>query len=419
MSRGSRRYDRAVWSWAAYDWANSAFALTVMTTFVPLLLAGYWNDGAPSSVGTFRLGMANSLSSLAVALLVPVIGALADRSGRRRAWLIMTTMLGVCATGALALVRAGQWELALGCYVAGAFAFAVANALYDSLLVGVAPAGELDRVSALGYGVGYIGSALLFGVNAVMVASPATFGFATADAAARAGFVMVALWWLVFSIPLARWVPEPPVAAPAASGDVWRELLATLREVRADPTVWRFLLAYWLYIDAVYTIIKMAVDYGLAIGLGPDDLVLAILATNVVAFPAAIAFGWLAGRIGTRRGVLVGLLVYIGATIAAPSIETAAGFYALAIVVGLVQGGVQSLSRSLFARLVPPQKSAEYFGFYNMVGKFAAIIGPALAGIVALATGSQRIGILSLLALFIAGALLLASARDARLAGTA
>ncbi len=409
---------RAVWSWVAYDWANSAFALTVMTTFVPLLLAGYWNDGAPSSVGTFRLGLANSLSSLVVALLVPVIGTLADRSGRRRVWLIMTTVLGVCSTMALALVGAGRWQLALVFYAVGALAFAVANALYDSLLIGVAPKGELDRVSALGFGVGYIGSALLFAVNAAMVARPALFGFADADSAARMGFVAVALWWLVFSLPLARWVPEAPPAA-SAGRSVWRELRTTLGTVCADPVVLRFLLAYWLYIDAVYTIIKMAVDYGLAIGLNANDLVLAILLTNVVAFPAAIGFGVLARRIGTRAGVLLGLGVYVVATAAAPTIETTAGFYALAVTVGCVQGGVQSLSRSLFARLVPPTQSAEYFGFYNLVGKFAAILGPLLTGVVTLLTGSQRIGIVSLLLLFGAGALLLFSLRDSRLAGSA
>jgi len=401
-----------VWSWVAYDWANSAFALTVMTSFVPLMLAGYWNDGADSSVGTFRLGVANALASLLVAVLVPVLGAAADRRGRRRRWLVMVTWLGVTATAALAFASQGQWQRALGLYVVAAFAFAVANALYDALLVDVVPTRHLDRVSALGFGCGYIGSALLFGAHVAMLNDPAAFGFASAEAASGAAFISVAVWWLVFSVPLALWVPESPPAVPDGAGA--QGMLATLRRIRADRLAFRFLVAYWLYIDAVYTIIKMAVDYGIAIGLSPRDLVAAILVTNVIAFPAAIAFGRLAQSVGPRIGVLAGLVVYIGATVAAPFIDTAAGFYALAVAVGLVQGGVQSLSRSLFARLVPVSHSGEYFGFYNMVGKFAAILGPLLTGLVTLATGSQRFGILSLILLFVAGAWLLFSLREAR-----
>lgn len=404
---------RPALGWALYDWANSAFALSVMTAFVPVLLAGFWNDGAPSSVGTFRLGLANGLASLLVAMSAPVLGALADRSGRRKAWLLWITGLGVVATASLALVAAGRWQLGLGLYVLASLAFAAANSLYDSLLVDVAAPHEFDRVSALGYGLGYLGGALLFTFNVVMVSRPALFGLASADEALRFAFPLVAGWWLLFSVPLALWVHDNPdvEGGPGALAAGFRQLGETLATLRHEPDVLRFLCAYWLYIDAVYTIIKMAVDFGLSIGLTPQDLIQAILVTNFVAFPAAIAFGRLAAAIGARPGIYLGLGVYVLATVAAAFISTAAEFYALAVAVGLVQGGVQSLSRSYFARMVPAARSAEYFGFYNMLGKFAAIIGPVLTGTVALVAGSQRLGLLSLLVLLLGGAWLLTRVR--------
>jgi UMF1 family MFS transporter len=404
---------RPVLGWALYDWANSAFALGVMTSFVPVMLAGYWNDGAASSVGTFRLGLANGVASLLVAIAAPVLGALADRSGRRKAWLLWITLLGVLATACLYLVAAGGWRVAVVLYMTGSVAFAAANALYDSLLVDVAPPADYDRVSALGYGLGYLGGALLFALNVVMIAQPEALGLRSADEALRLAFPMVAAWWLLFSLPLAVWVRDDPAreGGPGALAAGFRQLRETLAAVRGQPAVLRFLLAYWLYIDAVYTIIKMAVDYGLALGLTTQDLIQAILLTNFVAFPAALAFGRLAAIIGARNGIYAGLAVYVAATIAAAFIDTAGEFYALAAAVGLVQGGVQSLSRSFFARLIPADRTGEYFGFYNMLGKFAAIIGPVLTGVVALATGSQRFGLLSLLALLVSGAWLLARVR--------
>lgn len=405
---------RPVLGWALYDWANSAFALSVMTAFVPVLLAGYWNDGAPSAVGTFRLGLTNGIASLVVAVLAPVIGALADHSGRRKAWLLWITFLGVVMTAALYLVAAGMWLTAAVVYGLASVAFAASNALYDSLLVDVTTPDLFDRVSAYGYALGYLGGALLFTLNVAMVARPAAFGLASAGQALLMAFPLVALWWFVFSVPLALWVRDYPAieGGPGALAAGFRQLRTTLGAVRTQPDLFRFLLAYWLYIDAVYTIIKMAADFGLALGLTARDVTQALLVTNFVAFPAALVFGRLGERVGTRTGIYLGLVVYVLVTMAATFIDSAPEFYGLAIAVGLVQGGVQSLSRSFFARLIPPQQTAEYFGFYNMLGKFAAILGPVLTGVVALVFGSQRLGILSLLILFLAGAALLMRVRD-------
>jgi UMF1 family MFS transporter len=406
---------RPVLGWALYDWANSAFSLSVVTAFVPVLLERFWNDGAASPEVTFRLGMANGASSLVVALLAPVMGAMADHAARRKSLLALFTLGGVLATAALYGVAAGGWRHALVLFVLASVGFAGSNALYDSLIVNVAQPQEYDRVSAYGFGLGYLGSALLFTLNVVMAARPDLFGVATDVDAIRIAFLLVAVWWAVFTVPLLAWVPEGG-ARSGLRGRVWlegfRQIGRTLGDLRSHRNLFLFLGAYWLYIDGVYTIIKMAVDYGLSLGLTPRALIGAILITNFVAFPAAIAFGRLGEAIGPRRGIYAGLSIYVVGTFAAVFIRTEAQFTALAVGIGLVQGGVQSLSRSFFARLVPPGQAAEYFGFYNMLGKFAAIIGPVLAGVVSLWLGSERLGILSILILFVAGVLLLTRVRE-------
>lgn len=409
-------WQRPVLGWALYDWANSAFSLSIVTAFVPVLLGGFWNDGAAPAVTTFRLGLANGIASLLVALLAPALGAVADRAGRRKGTLLAFTALGVVMTGAMYFVARGQWPVALACFVAASVGFAASNSLYDSLLVDVTSPTHYDEVSGYGFALGYLGGALLFTVNVLMVTYPARFGLADQGEAVRLAFLMVAVWWAVFTLPLVWWVHEPAAAAPPAAvaiRDGLRELLQTLAEIRRHAELARFLVAYWLYIDGVYTIIKMAVDFGLSLGLQMQDLILAILVTNYVGFPAALLFGWLGRRFGPRRGIYLSLAVYVLATVAAVFITSAAQFYALAVCIGLVQGGVQSLSRSFFARLVPAGKTGEYFGFYNMLGKFAAILGPVLTGVVALGTGSQRLGILSVLLLFISGGWLLMRVRPA------
>lgn len=406
--------DRPVLAWAFYDWANSAFSLLVVTAFVPLMLGGFWNDGVASPVTTFRLGVGNAVASAVVVLLAPLLGAITDQAGRRKPWLATFTALGVLATVGLAAVGPGGWPLAMVCFVLASIGFFAANSLYDALLIDVAPPAAYDRVSALGYALGYLGSALLFVLSIAMLAQPELFGFASAVASIRFSFLMVALWWAVFTLPLLFWVRERSSGGVAAAGGLragFRQLYSTLQAVRSQPELLRFLVAYWLYIDGVYTIIKMAVDYGLSQGLSSTDVTGAIVLTNFIGFPAAIAFGRLGERLGARRGIYIALAIYIVATTAAVFLKTAADFYVLAITIGLVQGGVQSLSRSLYARLIPADSRGEYFGFYNMMGKFSSIIGPLLAGTAALVSGSQRIGILSILLLFAAGLWLLSRVR--------
>lgn len=404
-----QRFNRPVWAWAMYDWANSTFATTVMAGFFPVFFKQYWNAGVEAQLSTFRLGVANSAASLVVLVLAPVLGAIADAGGAKKRFLITMAFLGIAASAALPLAGAGEWGLASALYVVGLIGFSGANVFYDALLVDVAPEAERHVVSGLGYAMGYLGGGLLFALNVATTVSPATFGLADSAQAVRVSFVSVALWWALFSIPVMLWVHEPrrQIAPAAAIRRGLRQLVATWHEARRLRTVAVFLVAYWLYIDGVDTIIRMAVDYGLALGFEANALIVALLITQFVGFPAAIAFGYLGQRLGPKTGILIGLAVYVAVTVFAYFMHREQEFYVLAVAVGLVQGGVQALSRSLYSQLIPPARSAEFFGFYNMLGKFAAIIGPLLVGVVTLTFGDERLGLLSIVILFIAGAALL------------
>lgn len=404
---------RSVYAWALYDWANSAFATTVMAGFFPLFFKQYWSADVPATQSTFHLGVANSLASLLVVVLAPILGALADQARGRKRFLAAFAALGVLTSASLYLVGQGAWQLAAVLYVLGVIGFSGSNIFYDALLVAVAAPKDRDRVSALGFALGYLGGGLLFAVNVAMTLRPHWFGLADAGEAVRWSFLTVGLWWGAFTVPLLLAVDEPPGTAPAALGwgalvrGAFRQLADTFRHLRSYGLALRFLIAYWLYIDAVDTIVRMAVDYGLSIGLDSGSLIAALLLTQFVGVPAAIVFGRIGERVGARNGILAGLAVYIGVTFYAYYLDSATEFFVLAAVIGLVQGGVQALSRSLFSRLIPVERAAEFFGFYNMLGKFAAVIGPFLVGAVSVLTGDPRLGLLSLLLLFIAGAAVL------------
>lgn len=402
---------RSAYAWAFYDWANSAFATTVMAGFFPLFFKQYWNTGVADTLSTFRLGMANSIASLIVVLGAPLLGAIADHMDTRKGFLLLFSALGVVMTGALYFVAAGDWQIAALCYVLAVLGFSGGNLFYDALLIFVARPTQLDRISALGFALGYLGGGVLFAVNVSMVLHPDWFGLADKSAAVQVSFLTVAAWWAVFTIPVLASVHEPRAAQPmrlrTALSQGFGQLRHTLRDIGRLPQTFLFLLAYWLYIDGVDTIIRMAVDYGLSLGFPSNSLIVALLITQFVGFPAALAFGRIGERSGARTGILIALAVYVAVTTWGAFMSQVWEFYLLAVVIGLVQGGVQSLSRSLYARLIPAGRSAEFFGFYNMLGKFAAVLGPALMGWVGVLTGSPRLGILSVLVLFVFGALLL------------
>jgi len=426
---------KAVWGWALYDWANSAFATTVMAGFFPVFFKQFWSVGVDVNISTARLGYGNAVAGLLVAAFAPVLGAVADRGGTRKRFLASFTLLGVAATATFFWLPQGQWMGAILCYSAGLIGFSGAMIFYDALLPTVAGPDSLDRVSAFGYAAGYLGGGLLFVVNVAMTLQPHWFGLADSTAAVQWSFLTVAVWWGGFSLATFYWVPEP-IVLPSPSGgnsigQAWRQILTTLRHARDRKPLFLFLLAYWFYIDGVDTIIRMAVDYGLSLGFAAPDLITALLMVQFVGFPAALLFGRLGQYWGVKRSLFLAIGVYMLITIWGTFMQHRWEFFGIALAVGLVQGGIQALSRSYYARLIPAGRSAEFFGLYNMMGKFAAIIGPALMGTVGLAARhillkrtpapeaaagiadlATRISIASVLLLFIVGAILLWRAEE-------
>ncbi|MGH8397207.1 MAG: MFS transporter [Gammaproteobacteria bacterium] len=404
---------RKVWGWAFYYWGNHAFATSVVTLFFPIFFKTYWSAGADVSVSTFRLGVANSVASLIVALSAPVLGAIADRGSRKKRFLMFSAYMGAVMVFALHFVAKGAWEWAVVFYVLASIGYFWGNVFGDSMLVSVTEKDKLDMTSAIGYCMGYLGGGVFLVLGVLMSLKPQWFGLPDAATAVRWILVFTAIWWVVFSLPLLFWVPEPRrtvtrIGLIEAAKEGFGQFITTFRHVRAYKPVFMFLIAYWVYIDGVNTIIQMAVDYGKAIGFSTTDLILAVLMVQFIGVPAAILFGRLGERIGPKIAIFIGLAVYLFITVFAAFMHHSWEFFVLAGLVGLVQGGVQLLSRSYYARLVPAERAGEFFGFYNMLGEFAAIIGPVLIGFVSYMTGSPRLSILSVILLFVVGAILLA-----------
>ena len=403
--------NKKVWAWSMYDWANSAFSTTVMAGFFPIFFEKYWSNPDDVIQSTYQLGWANSLASIVIAALAPFLGAIADRGSAKKKFLIFFCYMGMVMTGGLYMVGQGQWQMAVMVYIAASVGFMGANIFYDSFLPSVASKEKMNYVSSLGFALGYIGGGLLFLINVLMYLHPQWFGVADAATAIKLSFLSVAVWWGVFTIPLLLFVPEPqisdslPLIRAISAG--YRQLRITFKQIRQLKIIGMFLLAYWLYIDGVDTIIRMSVKMGSVLGFEAGDLITALLMVQFIAFPAALGYNWFASKIGTKKAVLIAIGGYSVVTLLAYFMTVKLHFYILAALIGLFQGGVQALSRSLFTRLVPRGKEAEFFGFYNMLGKFAAVIGPIMMGWVTLVTGNVRLGILSILILFISGALLL------------
>jgi UMF1 family MFS transporter len=416
MVHGEHNKQQQTLAWLLYDWGNSAYATTVMAGFFPVFFKEYWSAGVEATQSTFYLGVANSLASLLIVILAPILGAIADQWSARKRFLLFFAFLGIVMTAMLPLVEQGDWLWAVIFYMAATIGFSGSISFYDSLIVFVTSPSRFDVVSAMGYAMGYLGGGLLFALNVWMTLQPQLFGLADAAEAVRLSFFMVAAWWLLFTLPLAWRVHEPAGSGGSARQAVangLRQLRDTFHEIRQLRTVFIFLLAYWCYIDGVDTIVRMAVDYGLSLGFDSNSLIVALLITQFIGFPAAIAFGHLGKRIGARRGIYLAIAVYVLIVVWASQMQSQVEFYGLAIAIGLVQGGIQSLSRSFYARLIPPEKSAEFFGFYNMLGKFAAVLGPVMVGWVGALSGSPRVGILTLLILFFIGAVLLSRVPEA------
>jgi UMF1 family MFS transporter len=405
---------RELRSWALYDWANSAFATTIMgavlTTYFASVAAGHM----PGNVATAYWGYTTALGLAIIAIAAPVLGAIGDYMGAKKRFLAGFMFLGVVASACLYFVTEGDWLLAAVLFVLGNIGFSGANVFYDGLLPHIASEDEVDRVSTAGFALGYVGGGILLAINMVMMVKPDLFGLADRDFATRVVFVSVAVWWLGFSIPLLRDVREPPrrleegEAAninPVRAG--FSRLFETLRELRNYRELLILLLAFWLYVDGIGTIIKMGAVYAIEIGIGQTHVIGGFLLVQFLGIPFTFGFGALAGRIGARAGIYIALVVYTVISVFAFFMSTAWHFWVLAVAISMVQGGAQGLSRSLYATLLPKGKSSEFFAFFSVFDKFAGIMGPFLVGWIAAVTGSGRYGIVSLVVFFIGGMWLL------------
>jgi UMF1 family MFS transporter len=400
-------------AWAMYDWANSAFMCTIITAVFPIYFqreAAATLDGADALA---MIGLANTIAIGIVALLNPLLGALADYLPIKKRMLGMFMAVGVLATAAMFFIGRGDWRLAMVLFIIASVGAFGSMAFYDALLPHIADETEMDRVSSAGYAIGYFGGGLLLVINAIWILNPQMFGMADAGVASRVSFVSVAVWWLLFSIPIFRHVPEPPTRGSREVGRhplavAMTRLVETLKELRGFREAFLMLVAFAIYNDGVNTIIKMATSYGADIGLAAGDMIAAVILVQFVGVPFAFLFGALAGWIGAKRSIYVALSVYVVISFLAFFMTTALHFYLLAFLLATVQGGSQALSRSLFATMIPRTKSAEFFAFFSIFEKFTGILGPAAFTLAVATTGSGRIAILSIVVFFIVGWFVLA-----------
>ena len=417
-SMSTRRSER---SWVLYDVANSAYTLMVTTAIFPLFYKNVIAADVPGAVSTARLAFASSAFTLVVAVLATALGPMADYEGRKKRFFAVFFGLGVAATGLLAFVPAGREFAVLAAYGLSAIGFAAANVFYDSFLTDVTTPERMDRVSSAGYAWGYVGSTVPFVAAMALINLAPGAGLLTTEGAVRVAFLIAAVWWAAFTVPLFRSVRQVHFIAAAGprAGDLVRDsvrrVAAVVRDLRGHRAVFIFLAAYFLYIDGVGTVIKLATAYGTDLGLSAETLLVMLLVVQLVAFPCALIYGRLAQRSerATRTLLLVGIGIYTVITVAAfaiwrlPEAARVPMFWVLSMLVASSQGGIQALSRSFYAGLIPANSSAEFFGFYNIFGKFAAIVGPVLVGVFAALTGDSSIGVLSLAVLFVAGGFLL------------
>lgn len=408
-------------SWIWYDVANSAFVLIVTTTFMPLFFKDYASAGVESHVSTAKWAYTVGGSSLILALVAPILGALADFRGLKKKFWMASIATGMFLTSGLLFVGPGDWVLAMVLFAGASIAWTAANTFYDAFLPDVSSPQNMDRVSTLGFGWGYIGSVVPFllalGVVFMLGIGP---GGQLSPFGMKIGFVIALIWWALFSIPMARKVQQnygkdaasitPRIAIAGAFG----RLFATLRDIRREKPIFTFLMAYFFYIDGVNTIITTATAYGRDLGLSAIFLVILVLFIQVVAWPFAILFGKGARRFGRKPMLFIAIFVYTIVTLVAfllPTVECMQTkkvlFWGMAFLVASSQGGIQALSRSYYASLIPREKAAEYFGFYDIFGRFAAIMGPMMMGVLTTITGESRWGVLSLLVLFVIGGVLL------------
>ncbi|WP_372442970.1 MFS transporter [Pseudogracilibacillus auburnensis] len=406
-----KKYTKQEKSWMLYDWANSAFAIIVMTAVFPLFYkAAASNAGISDANSTAYLGYTIAIATFILAMLGPVLGTIADYKGFKKKFFLFFFIMGILSTGLLAFVPSDQWLLLLACYTLTAIGFHGANVFYDAFLVDVTTEERMNRISARGFGLGYIGSTIPFIISiAIIVTSQMELIPVSTPMASRLAFVITAIWWAIFTIPMIKDVqqryyierePKPIISS-------FKRLGQTFKDIKQYRALFLFLLAYFFYIDGVGTIISMSTAYGTDLGISSQSLLIILFVTQVVAAPFAIIYGRLSDKYTGKKMLYVGITIYIFVCIYAFFLKTTFDFWILAMLVATSQGGIQALSRSYYAKLIPKEKANEFFGFYNIFGRFAAITGPVLLGLTAQITGHSKYGVFSLIILFIVGIIVL------------
>ncbi|HXG87548.1 MAG TPA: MFS transporter [Vicinamibacterales bacterium] len=401
-------------AWASYDWANSAYFTTIVTAVFPAFYASYASAGLEPAQATARFGAITTASVALIAVSSPILGAIADYTGIKKKLLAIFMMVGATSAAAMVLIQRGDWMLASLLFVIGNIGASGTTVFYDSLLPHVARPDETDRVSSASYALGYLGGGILLLLNLAWILQPQTFGFADTVAATKASFVSVAVWWVVFSIPLLLRVPEPPVVLEPGEGVGTNVVVAafgrlgrTFKEIRRYKHAFLFFIAMLLYQDGIQTIIRMASVFGAEMGIDQNAQIAAFVMVQFLGIPFSFLFGALGARIGTKRALFVALAVYTMTSIMGFFMQTVTHFFILAGMVATVQGGAQALSRALFSRLIPVKKASEFFGFYAVAERFATVLGPLVFTLSVMITGSSRFAILFIIVFFAAGAVVL------------
>ena len=381
-----------------YDWANSAYATIVLAGFFPIIYAEYFASSIIDSERTLYLGVSNSIASIILILIAPIFGLLSDKFSSKKIFLIIFALLSILSTSLLSIISQDSYVIASIFFSISLLGFMMSNVFYDSMLLNF-NSQKYDSISSVGYALGYLGGGLAFVISLLFLyfQSDSTFELIYSK---KIVFLFASLWWLLFMIPLLLFWEEDKRILHTTT------LLDTFNEIKLDKTIFYFLIAYWIYIDGVDTVIRMAINYGLTIGFDSTDLLIALLVTQFVAFPGTLLINWLSSIYSCERAIVGCLMTYLLISVSAYYLDTILEFYLIASLIGLVQGGIQALSRSYFARLIPNNKHSEYFGIYNMLGKFAALLGPLLVGLITFLTNDPRIGMLSISIFFILGIIL-------------
>ena len=389
------------YSWILYDWANSAYATIVLAGFFPIIFSNYYADILPSGMRTLLLGISNSSASLLLIILAPFLGLISDRYGDKKKFLLFFASVSITSTLLLVVVDRDSWAIASILFSISVLGFMLSNVFYDSMIMNFNEKKFRNTISSYGYAFGYLGGGIAF-IIAILVV---LFSGSNIEIIQnkKISFLIASLWWLLFMIPLILYWKEPNQLSNVKKV----HLKDTFIEIFNNKHIFYFLLAYWTYIDGVDTIIRMAVNYGITLGFNQYDLLLALLIVQFVSFPGTLFINFLANRTSTETGIIFCILLYMVITLFATVIDSLVGFYSIAVSIGIVQGGIQALSRSYFANIIPQSRDSEFFGIYNMLGKFAALIGPLLVGLITYLTDSSRLGISSIILLFIIGLFLM------------